>query len=84
MRRLRSTLIALVLYAAIVVWCAFKLPDALPFMVPGAAAGAYLHAVKGKPWLGAVAALVIVVVVPALLWPSMLTGAFSDLANWRS
>ena len=81
MRRLRSAIFALGVYAAAVTWCAFRLPDTLPFVVPGAAAGLFLHALKGRPWVGFMAAAVIVVVVPALLWPSMLTGAFSDLAN---
>ena len=83
MRRLRSATFAVVVYGAVVAWCTFRLPDTLPFVVPGAAAGLFLHAVKGRRWLGFLTAAVIVVAVPALLWPSMLTGAFSDLANGR-
>ena len=83
MRRVRSALFAAIVYPALVVWCAFRLPDTLPFVAPGAAAGLYLHAVKGRPWLGLVVAAVIVVAVPAMLWPSMLTGTFSDLTNGR-
>ena len=82
-KRLRSAIVASVVYVAIASWCAWKLPDTLPFVVPGAAAGLFLHAVKNRPWIGAITSAVIVFAIPALLWPSMLTGAFSDLTNGR-
>jgi len=83
LRRVRSAITATLVYAAIVAWCSWKLPDTLPFVVPGAALGVFLHALKGRPWLGALGASVIVIVLPAVFWPSMITGAFSDLANRR-
>lgn len=70
------------LYCGIVAWCAYQLPDTLPFVVPGAVlGGGVLHVWKGRPWLGLLAFAIVVVVVPALFWPSMATGAFSDLAD---
>jgi hypothetical protein len=59
-----------------------QLPDAIPFVVPGAVlGGGVLHVWKGKPWLGLVVFATIVFVVPLLLWPSLTTGFFSDLTN---
>lgn len=81
-RALRLRVTGLLLYSAVVAWCVYQLPDTVPFVVPGAVlGGGILHVWKGRPWLGLVVFAVIVVVVPALLWPSVLTGAFSDLTN---
>jgi hypothetical protein len=72
----------LLLYGAVVAWCAYQLPATVPFVVPGAVlGGGILHVWKGRPWLGLALFAIIVVVVPALLWPSVLTGAFSDLTD---
>ena len=80
LRQLRLRLTGLLLYAATVAWCAFQLPDTLPFVVPGAVlGGGLLHVWKGRPWLGLLVFVVVVAVVPALLWPAMATGLFSDL-----
>jgi hypothetical protein len=81
-RAVRIRVIGLVAYVGVVLWCSSQLPDTLPFVVPGAVVGGgVLHVWKGRPWLGLAAFLVIVVAVPALLWPSMLTGVFSDVTN---
>jgi hypothetical protein len=67
------------LYGAAVAWCAYALPTTLAFVVPGAGVAVVLHSLRGRPVLGLAAFVLIVVVVPALLWPSMLTGALADL-----
>ena len=71
----------LVLYAAAVAWCASQLPTSLAFVVPGAVLGGMLHVWKGRPWLGLLVFTVVVVVVPALFWPSLLTGTFAGLTD---
>ena len=82
LRAVRIRITGAVLYAAAVAWCAYQLPTSLPFVVPGAVlGGGVLHVWKGRPWLGLVVFALIVVAVPALLWPSMMTGAFSDLTD---
>lgn len=70
------------LYAAAVAWCAWQLPATLPFVVPAAAAGLVLHGVRGRPWLGAIAFVVLVVALPAVLAPALGMGSFSDLTRW--
>ena len=81
-RAVRLRVVGLLAYAGAVAWCSYRLPDTLAFVIPGAVAGGgVLHVWKGRPWLGLAVFAVIVVAVPALLWPSMLTGAFSDVAN---
>jgi hypothetical protein len=71
-----------ILYGAVVAWCALQLPTAFPFVVPGAVlGGGILHVWKARPWLGLAVFTIIVVLVPALLWPSMATGTFSDLTD---
>ena len=81
-RALRVRVAGLLLYGAVVAWCAYQLPDTVPFVVPGAVlGGGIVHVWKGRPWLGLSVFAIIVVVVPALLWPSVLTGAFSDLTE---
>ena len=80
-RRLRSGLFGLVVYAAVVAWCAAQLPTSLLFVGPAAVAGVWLHTVKGQRVLGLLAFTVVVVLVPLLLWPSMWTGLFADLTS---
>ena len=64
----------------VVAWCAYRLPDTLPFVVPGAVlGGGFLHVVRGRAWWGLMVFALIVVAVPLLAWPSLLTGAFEDL-----
>ena len=75
-------LVGLVLYAAVIAWCVWQLPTSLPFVVPAAIAGAILHGVKGRPWLGLLSFMVLVVTLPLLLAPALGTGAFSDFADW--
>ncbi|GAA1919777.1 hypothetical protein GCM10009797_11850 [Nocardioides hwasunensis] len=70
------------LYAAVVAWCVWQLPAALPFVAPAAAAGLVLHGLKARPWGGLLAFVVLVVVLPFLLAPALGTGALSDLATW--
>lgn len=70
------------LYCGIVAWSWYQLPSSLPFVVPAAVlGGGVLHVWKGRPWLGLIAFAVVVVAVPALFWPSMATGVFSDLTD---
>ena len=51
------------------------------FVLPGAIVGAYLQTVRARPLLGAILFVLIVVVVPALLWPAGVTGDFSHLSD---
>src|SRR5688572_1229850 len=75
-------IIGALLYCAAVAWCAYQLPTSLPFVVPGAVlGGGILHVWKGRPWLGLIVFTIVVVAVPALLWPSMTTGTFADLTD---
>ena len=71
----------LLLYSAAVLWCSIQLPTSMVFVVPGAVAGAWLHVGKGRVWLGLLAFVVIVAVLPLLFWPSMLTGLFSEVTS---
>lgn len=81
-RALRVRLTGLVLYSGAVAWCAYQLPDSLPLVVPGAVlGGGVLHVWRGRPWLGLMVFAIIVVAVPVLLWPSMLTGTYVDLRD---
>ena len=75
-------LLGIVLYAAVVAWCSWQLPTSLPFVVPAAVCGVILHGLKGRPWLGLLSFVVLVVALPLLLAPALGTGAFSDLADW--
>ena len=75
-------LTGLVLYAAVIAWCVWQLPASLPFVAPAAVAGVILHGVKGRPWLGLLAFVVLVVALPVLLIPALGTGTFSDFADW--
>jgi hypothetical protein len=81
-RAVRVRLTGLVIYSAVVAWCAYQLPDSLLFIVPGAVlGGGGLHVWRGRPWLGLLVFAIIVVAVPMLLWPSMLTGTYTDLRD---
>lgn len=73
--------VGLAFYGAIVAWCALQMPASLTFVGPGAVIGALIHVFKGRPWLGLGAFLVVVVLVPLLFWPSMLTGAVGHLTT---
>lgn len=75
-------LIGVVGYTATIVWCALKMPASLSFVVPAAVVGLFLHVVKGRPWLGLAAFVLIVVLVPLLFLPSILTGATGRLTDW--
>jgi hypothetical protein len=78
----RSRVLGVVLYSAVVVWCFYQLPDVIPFVVPGAVlGGGLLHVWRGRPALGLLVFLLVVVVLPVTVWPSLLTGAFSDFTN---
>jgi hypothetical protein len=76
-----SRLIGLVVYVGLAVWSWWFMPSAFLFVLPGAIVGAYMQTVRARPVLGAVLFVVIVVVVPALLWPAGLTGDFSELSK---
>lgn len=73
-------LTGLLFYPATVAWCAYQFPDTLPFVIPGAVlGGGYVHVWRARPWRGALVFGAIVIVVPLLLWPSLLTGLYTDL-----
>ena len=76
-----SRFIGLVVYAGIVAWSLAFMPSVVLFVLPGAIVGAYMQTVRARPLLGAVLFILIVVIVPALLWPAGLTGDFSDLSR---
>ena len=57
------------------------MPTAFLFVLPGAIVGAYMQTVRARPLLGAALCVLIVVVVPALLWPAGLTGDFSEISQ---
>lgn len=81
-RGLSVRVTGVVLYSAAVVWCAYALPGALPFVVPGAVlGGGVLHAWKGRPWLGLILFTLIVVVVPFLVAPAFGIGTISDVTG---
>jgi hypothetical protein len=81
-RAIQVRITGALLYCAVVAWCTYQLPTSLPFVVPGAVlGGGILHVWKGRPWLGLMVFTVVVVAVPALLWPSMTTGTFADLTD---
>lgn len=81
-KAVRVRVIGVAFYCAVVAWCYYQLPGSLPFVVPGAVlGGGFLHVWKGRPWLGLMLFGVIVVLVPWLFWPSLTTGAFSDLTD---
>jgi hypothetical protein len=69
------------LYVAIVAVAWWMLPAALPFVVPSAAFGIVMHAGRRRPWLGLAGFWLLLVVVPAVLFPSLLSQAFSGLID---
>ncbi len=71
-----------VIYGGVLAWCLLQLPTAATFVVPAVAAGLILHVVRAKPILAALAFIVIVVVAPALFWPSMLTDAMDGVSSF--
>jgi hypothetical protein len=73
--------IGLVVYLGLVLWSWWFMPSVFLFVLPGALVGAYMQTVRARPLLGAVLFVLIVVIVPALLWPAGLTGDFSDLSR---
>ena len=72
-------LAGVVLYATVVALSWWLLPAGLPFVVPSAAFGMVMHAGGRRPWLGLAGFFVLLVVVPALFFPSLLGEAFSGL-----
>lgn len=80
-RRVLTRLWGIPLYGGILAWCLLQLPTAAVFVVPAVVVGVVLHVLRGRPVLGALAFLVIVVVAPALFWPSIATDAFDGLTS---
>jgi len=76
-----SRFIGLVVYAGLVAWSWVFMPSVFLFVLPGAIVGAYMQTLRARPVLGAVLFVLIVVIVPALLWPAGLTGDFSNLSR---
>ena len=77
----QTRLWGLFIYGGIVAWCLLQLPTAAVFVVPAAVAAAVLHVVRGRPYVGGVLFLVVVVVAPAMFWPSMATDVMDDLGS---
>lgn len=80
-RRVLTRLWGVPIYGGILAWCLLQLPTAAVFVVPAVVVGVVLHVLRGRPVLGALAFLVIVVVAPALFWPSIATDAFDGLTS---
>jgi hypothetical protein len=80
-RTIWSRFIGFAVYAGLVAWSWVFMPSVFLFVLPGAIVGAYMQTVRARPVIGAVLFVLIVVVVPALLWPAGLTGDFSDLSR---
>jgi hypothetical protein len=72
-----TRLAGVAIYAAIVAAAWWLLPASWPFVVPSAAFGMVMHAGMLRPWLAFVGFWVLLVVVPVLFFPSMLTDVFS-------
>ncbi len=77
----QTRLWGLAIYGGIVAWCLLQLPTAAAFVVPAAAVAAVLHVVRGRLFVAALVFLVIVVVAPALFWPSMMTDVMDELGT---
>lgn len=70
------------LYLAAVAWTAVQMPDAVVFVVPAAVlGGGLLHVWKGRPWLGLMVFVLVVVALPVLLWPALGTGAWTNFSR---
>jgi hypothetical protein len=80
-RAVWSRFIGLVVYAGMALWSWWFMPTVFLFVLPGAIAGAYLHAIRGRQVFGALVCFAIVVVLPALLWSAGLTGLFADVTG---
>ncbi|GAB3086071.1 hypothetical protein [Nocardioides zeae] len=80
-RRVLTRLWGIPIYGGIFAWCLLQLPTAAVFVVPAVVAGFTLHVLRGRPYTGALVFLVIVVVAPALFWPSIATEAFDGLTS---
>ena len=76
-----SRLLGVIVYAGVVAWSWYLMPSVFLFVLPGAIVGAYTQTLRARPLLGAVLFVLIVVVIPALLWPAGVTGDFSQLSN---
>ncbi len=81
LRWLGRRVIGLAIYAAAVTWCWMQLREAMVFVGPGAAVAAWLHVVKGRPWLGLVAFVIVVGLAPFLFWPALGTDIISDVSG---
>lgn len=79
--RVLTRLWGIPIYGGILAWCLLQLPTAAVFVVPAVVVGLVLHVLRGRPYLAALAFLVIVVVAPALFWPSIATEALDELTS---
>jgi hypothetical protein len=80
-RGLWSRLVGVIVYGGLVAWSWYYMPSTFLFVLPGAIVGVYMQTVRARPLLGAVLFVMIVVVVPALVWPAGLTGDFTELSR---
>ena len=81
-RKVSRRLLGAVFYVGLGAWFAYRLPGTVTFLVPGVAVALWLHMVKGRTLLGALAFLLIVAVLPKLFWPSLWTDLGNDVSDW--
>jgi hypothetical protein len=81
-RNVSRRLLGAVFYVGLGAWFAYRLPGTVTFLVPGVVIALWLHVVKGRSILGALAFVMIVGVLPTLFWPSMWTDLGNDVSAW--
>ena len=78
-RAVRVRLSGIVLYGAALMWTFFQMPDAFVFVGPAAVlGGGVLHVWKGRPWLGLIVFVTIVIALPFVLMPALGTGFWTN------
>lgn len=80
-RRVRTRLWGLPIYGGLAAWSLLALPTAAVFVVPAAVVGAVLHVLLGRPVVGALATITLLVVAPLLLTPAMLADVVDSLGQ---
>ncbi|HEY1133073.1 MAG TPA: hypothetical protein VGE77_00720 [Nocardioides sp.] len=81
-RRVATRLWGVPIYGGILAWCLLALPTAAVFVVPAVVVGAVLHVLRGRPIVGGLAFVTVVVVAPALFWPSIATDALDAVVSY--
>lgn len=80
-RTVSRRLLGAVFYVGLGAWFAYRLPGTVTFLVPGVVLALWLHVVKGRTILAALAFVVIVAVLPRLFWPAMWTELGNELTG---